>query len=95
MGGFPHGFVTLHKYREIWQQEFVFRDEILNEVKKRFKYYVDVWKNRNNLPENSINPVVVTVHVRRTDYIDKMKGKEGDVVGRPYFKKCFEYFNEK
>ena len=95
LGGYPHNFDILFKYRHILQKEFVFKDEILTKVKKRFQYYIDVWKNRNNLPENGTNPVVVTVHIRRTDYIDKMKEKEGDVVGKPYFEKAFEYLNEK
>ena len=95
LGGFPHHFGMLYKYRRIWQNEFVFKDDVLTKVKKRFQYYINVWKNRHNLTENDNNPVVITVHVRRTDYVVKMKEKEGDVVGRPYFKKAFEYFNKK
>ena len=51
-----------------------------------------VWKKQTKNKINSKNPLVVTVHVRRKDYITYMRNKRGKILGKPYFENAFSYY---
>ena len=95
LGGYPCNFTMIFNFRNFWRYEFQVRDEILANAKNRLNKHIDIWKSRNHMAKTSIDPVVITVHVRRTDYINHMKERDGDILGKSYFAKAFTYFKKR
>ena len=95
LGGYPCHVGKIYQYRSIWRKEFKVSDKTMTIVKKRLRKNINVWKKRFNKDESSADPIVVTVHVRRTDYIKHLKKLGGNIVGKSYFASAFAYLREK
>lgn len=98
-GGFPCDARRLWRYRDIWKKEFSFAKRINDTAQKRLQESLTKWKSRQESePSNgrSGGPLVVGVHVRRTDYVTYVKRTTGgNVVGQSYYHKAFQYFRQK
>ena len=95
LGGYPCDITRLWNYQHIWRREFRFDYEVVTGAKIRLTKAIDQWKKQNNLDINSINPIVVMVHVRRTDYINWLIRIKGEVPDTPYFAAAFDYFTKR
>nr|XP_053632759.1 galactoside alpha-(1,2)-fucosyltransferase 1-like [Cherax quadricarinatus] len=45
--------------------------------------------------ESHVPPVLVGIHVRRTDYVDFIRNYEGRLPGEAYFRRAMQYFRDK
>ena len=96
LGGHACNITILWEFRHFFLQEFKFNKSIMKHNEIRFKTAIKKWKNKTKREDENIDPVVVTVHVRRTDYISYLKRTNiGEVMGVPYFKNAFSYFIKK
>ena len=92
MGGSPCDHDDFWEYREQIRKDFDFKDEIRNVANKELQRAISQWKNQTGNLQNSENPIVVTVHVRRGDYVGYLQWRnKGDVVGKPYLSKAFDF----
>ena len=93
--GWPCELRYFWKYQHIWFQEFKFHEQVLVSVKYRLERSKTVWKKQNNFEKNSTDPLIITVHVRRTDYIEWMDRVDGDVLDTPYFAAAFKHYEKR
>lgn len=99
--GYPCDMGRLWKYRATWKKEFAFSDSIRQKNQQRMNKVLQVWRQRqgNSTNQNGgeVNPVVVGVHVRRTDYIKYIARKTGGGAppGLKYYNNAFEYYRKK
>ncbi|XP_047501660.1 uncharacterized protein LOC125047484 isoform X2 [Penaeus chinensis] len=99
--GYPCNVERFWKYRDTWRKEFAFSDTIRQKNRQRMKKVLEQWRSRqgNVTKEDGkeANPVVVGVHVRRTDYIKylAMKTGGGTPPGLRYYSNAFEYYRKK
>ena len=84
------------KYRDLFINETQFTPETKKSTKLRLLKSIGQWKKQNNLPNDSLDPTIITVHVRRKDYIKYMKKHgEGSVPDVSYFKAAFKHYTER
>lgn len=99
--GYPCNVERFWKYRDTWKKEFAFSDTIRQKNRQRMKKVLEQWRSRQgNVTREGgkeANPVVVGVHVRRTDYIKylAMKTGGGAPPGLKYYRNAFEYYRKK
>lgn len=106
---YPCNMAKLWSYRSFMRKEFTFSKAIQDTAKERLQEAISAWraKNINNTKvemrrtvdgrvRKITEPLVVGVHVRRTDYMmffEKRTG--GSVPGTSYFEKAFDYYRKK
>ena len=73
----------------------MFNNTIMANSKAKMRKHINMWRNRTKVNRNGKDPVIVTVHVRRDDYIEYMRTKGGHVMEKPYFSAAFAYFTKK
>ena len=84
------------KYRDHFIKETQFTPETKNSTKLRLLKSIEQWKKQNDLPTESPDPTIITVHVRRKDYIQYLKWRgEGSVPDISYFKAAFKHYTER
>ena len=94
IGGFPCYPPNLWPHRQLWRHEFNFTKEIRAKTKQRIDNAIVKWKQNKNIT-SKINPIIVTVHVRRKDYITYMSKFKGRVLTSSYFRNAFEYYTKR
>lgn len=105
---YPCNVTKIWPHRSRMRSEFTFSQTIQDRASERLQKAIGVWQMRNvnitkernggGLDEKSSTaaPLVVGVHVRRSDYQDFFRKRTGgDIPGVPYFEKAFVYFREK
>ena len=95
LDGYPCEMTRLWKYQNIWSKEFKFNEQVMIKAKFRLMRAVDQWKQQNHFEAKSINPLIIMVHVRRTDYIKWLIRINGTVPDTSYFDAAFKYFTKK
>ena len=95
LGGYPCHVSLFFQYRYLWHKEFKVHEKTLEIVKNRLRKHINIWKERLGYKQWSNDPYVITVHVRRTDYVKKLQHLGGNVVGKDYFINAFAYFKKK
>lgn len=95
IGGFPCNASVLWHHRDTWRREFTFAPTITKKALGQIQKTLKSWKARRGT-NSGLDPVVVGVHVRRSDYIAYLKKNTGgDVLGPEYFQRAFQLFRDK
>lgn len=92
--GWPCYPNSIWKYRDAWRKEFTFADAIRQKMQQRMQTTLEQWRSREEDGKDA-KPVVVGVHVRRTDHFEFLTNH---IMGIPPFKdynSAFEYYREK
>nr|XP_027225391.1 uncharacterized protein LOC113817516 isoform X2 [Penaeus vannamei] len=92
--GWPCYPNSIWKYRDAWRKEFTFADAIRQKMQQRMQTTLEQWRSREEDGKDA-KPVVVGVHVRRTDHFEFLTNH---TMGIPPFKdynSAFEYYREK
>ncbi|XP_042212574.1 galactoside alpha-(1,2)-fucosyltransferase 2-like [Homarus americanus] len=77
-------------YRQEVVKEFKFAPHIKEEAENFLRGIVMKEQDKDPTP-----PVLVGVHVRRTDYVEFIKKYEGKVPGEVYFRRALQYYRHK
>ncbi|XP_064117864.1 uncharacterized protein LOC135223332 [Macrobrachium nipponense] len=95
IGGFPCNASVLWHRRDTWRREFTFAPTITKRALRQIQKTLANWKVRRGTNRGK-DPVVVGVHVRRSDYISYLKRNTGgNVLGPRYFQRAFQWFRDK
>ncbi|XP_068201237.1 galactoside alpha-(1,2)-fucosyltransferase 2-like isoform X2 [Palaemon carinicauda] len=95
IGGYPCNASILWHHRATWRREFTFASGIAKKARKEIQSTLKNWKIINGL-NRTLKPLVIGVHVRRSDYISYLKQTTGGkVLGAEYFQRAFQFFREK
>ena len=93
--GCPCNTSLLWQHRDTLQDEFVIDDDVTDKADQRKEKLIKKYFQQNKNSSKRF-PIMVGVHVRRTDYTSLLsKYRVGNLLPKEYYFKAFDYFRKR